>query len=457
MILDSSPEPIRPVEAVAIEHTASKRGHRGGPLRVAIVVCCAASISWLHSPTISFAQTQFFQNGQPLPGGTVVPGTVLPGEVLPGDVVRGNVRGNIIQGNVIQGDVIQGTVTPGSSSSERVASPMASTAEERDASNAPGFRPKGDTWVKPPDALVELLDQGGVPDSLETMRLLQRQQQLVAARAAECTVSVQIGPAQGCGVIITESGYVLTAAHVAMRPGKNAVLTLADGRTVTATTRGMNRHVDAGLMKINDGQNGGKPWPFASPGTSENLRSGMWCIATGHPGGYDRERGMVTRVGRILDVREDSLVTDCALIGGDSGGPLFDLSGRLIAVHSRIGNEVTDNLHVPVDHYRDSWDRMNQGESWGYLPGFKPVLGVRGNASDPEANVKVINPGSPADEAGIESGDVVERFGDVQITDFESLKAAVSDTMPGERVKVWVRREGRLIQVVVEIGRANDQ
>lgn len=313
----------------------------------------------------------------------------------------------------------------------------------------------GDTWVKPPATLEDLLDRGGVPESLEMLRLLQRQTQRVAARAGECTVSVQIGPAQGCGVIVTGNGYVLTAAHVAMRPNKPAVLTLADGRTVTATTRGMNRHVDAGMIKIDPGQNGGKPWPHATLGKSKDLRSGMWCIATGHPGGYDRKRGMVTRVGRILDVREDSLDTDCALIGGDSGGPLFDLAGRLIAIHSRIGNDVADNLHVPIDHYDEWWDRMSEGESWGYLPGFKPVLGVKGNGTD-EANVKIVYPGSPAAAAGIEQGDVIERFGDVPVTNFESLKNAVADTMPGERIKVWLRRAGSVVQVVVEIGRANE-
>lgn len=313
----------------------------------------------------------------------------------------------------------------------------------------------GDTWVKPPASLERLLDRGGVPESLDMLRALEQQTQRVAARASACTVSVQIGPAQGCGVIVTGSGYVLTAAHVAMRPGKAAVLTLADGRTVTAITRGMNRNVDAGLIKINPGQNGGKLWPFATLGKSEELRSGMWCIATGHPGGYDRARGMVTRVGRILDVREDSLDTDCALIGGDSGGPLFDLAGRLIAVHSRIGNDVADNLHVPIDHFGKSWDRMKLGESWGYLPGFKPSLGVQGNGIE-AANIKIVYPGSPAAAAGIEKGDVVERFGDVPITDFESLKNAVADTMPGERIKVRVRRAGSIVHVVVEIGRANE-
>lgn len=333
--------------------------------------------------------------------------------------------------------------------------PVSTTSELSSTQETGRENFSGDTWVEPPVSLDGLLDQGGVPDSLEMLRVLQRQTQRVAERASECTVSVQIGPAQGCGVIVTDSGYVLTAAHVAMRPDKPAVLTLADGRTVTATTRGMNRNVDAGMIKIDPGQNGGKPWPHATLGKSENLRSGMWCIATGHPGGYDRKRGMVTRVGRILDVSDDSLDTDCALIGGDSGGPLFDLAGRLIAIHSRIGNDVADNLHVPIDHYGEWWDRMSEGKSWGYLEGFKPSLGVKGSGTD-AANVKIVYPGSPAATAGIEKGDVIERFGDVPITNFESLKNAVSDTMPGERIKVWLRREGSLVQVVVEIGRANE-
>ncbi|WP_283433737.1 S1C family serine protease [Neorhodopirellula lusitana] len=407
----------------------------------------------------------------------VAQGTVFPGQVIQGQVIPSQgVQGQVIQGQVIPGQVIQAQPVPQARNGGVIISgsrPLPSTSPNTTQQNPLGNRlgdagqspaqvdrvrrvPKGDTWVEPPPALQSLLKQGGVPDSLVTLRLLQRQQQRIADRAASCTVSVQIGPAQGCGVIITPTGYVLTAAHVAMRPGKSAVLTLSDGRTVTATTRGMNRNVDAGLMKIDSNQNSGKPWPHATLGSSTDLKPGMWCIATGHPGGYDRGRGMVTRVGRILDVRPGSLVTDCALIGGDSGGPLFDLSGRLIAVHSRIGNDVADNLHVPINHYDDSWSRMDQGESWGFLPGFKPALGVRGNSSDVKASVKEVTAGSPAEEAGIEPGDVVERFGDIQITGFESLKKAVSDTMPGERVKVWVRRQGNLVQVVVEIGRAND-
>ena len=119
-------------------------------------------------------------------------------------------------------------------------------------------------------------------------------------------------------------------------------------------------------------------------GQAKILLPGMWCIATGHPGGYNGQRGTVTRVGRILHVRKDAIITDCALIGGDSGGPLFDIAGRLIAVHSRIGNDVADNLHVQVDHYDYSWDRLVQRKAWGYLAGFKPVLGV---SAEPNTNL----------------------------------------------------------------------
>ncbi len=346
-------------------------------------------------------------------------------------------------------DVSSRKVAPGESTGrfqQDVA--VAPSSISDDSSSAAG------TVVQVPGSLNRLYQRGGAPRTIEELQLLERQQQRVASLANACTVSVQIGPAQGCGVIITGTGYVLTAAHVAMRPGKHAILTLAGGRQVTATTLGMNRGVDAGLIKIDPGQNGSQPWLHASLGSSDNLLSGMWCIATGHPGGYSEDRGFVTRVGRILSVRPDSLVTDCALIGGDSGGPLFDIAGKLIAIHSRIGNDVADNLHVPVVHYDDDWDRLVNKEAWGYLPGFKPALGVSGNQSIGIAQVVEVKPNTPASAAGFRENDVVEEFGDAMITDFDSLKRAVADTMPGERVVVWISRSGQRMKLFVEIGRA---
>ncbi|OYP37083.1 hypothetical protein CGZ80_06420 [Rhodopirellula sp. MGV] len=285
---------------------------------------------------------------------------------------------------------------------------------------------------------------------------MERQQRLVAELAAKCTVSIRIGAAQGCGVLISNKGYIFTAAHVAIRPGKTAIVTLSDGRRVTATTLGMNRSVDAGMLRIDPDQGDGTPWPYASLGKSKNLEPGMWCIAMGHPGGYDAARGAVVRVGRLLEVSRDVIRTDCALIGGDSGGPLFNLAGELIAVHSRIGNDVADNLHVPIDHYDTSWEGMLKGKAWGYLPNFKPTLGVSGKGSDLTALISQVAPGSPADKAGIQVGDVILEFGEKELTDFASLKEAVDDTMPGERVLIVLRRQNQIIRMTVEIGRSGD-
>lgn len=329
-----------------------------------------------------------------------------------------------------------------------VAGTTRSLREEASAGDSKG------TEIEAPEALTRLIRRGGTPGSVEQLLELEDQQRRIAETVAACTVNVSIGPAQGCGVIISESGYILTAAHVATRPGKGAIITFRDGRSVKATTLGLNRAVDAGLMKIDPGQDDGAPWPVASLGASDQLRAGMWCIASGHPGGFDRERGVVTRVGRVLAVRDDTIVTDCALIGGDSGGPLFDLNGRLIAIHSRIGNDVADNLHVPIDHFDKTWERLVTGEAWGFLPGFKPNLGVKGKPDSPVAEIAEVLPGSPAAAAGFREGDVIEEFGDVPISNFKSLQAAVADTMPGERLPVYVRRGEQRIRLLVEIGRS---
>lgn len=310
-----------------------------------------------------------------------------------------------------------------------------------------------ETKISVPDDLQKIFSAGTVPTSLAQLRLLEQQFGKISEAAELCTVSIKIGQAQGCGVIIDGGGKVLTAAHVAMRPNKPATVILANGRQLKAMTLGLNKNVDAGMLQISPGQNEGAQWPHATLGDSSKLARGMWCIATGHPSGFDQTRGVVTRVGRIARVNRSALRTDCALIGGDSGGPLFDLSGKLIAIHSRIGNDVEENLHIPIDNYSRSWERLAASESWGTLPGFRPVLGVQGNSKVEEAVIEVVRPNSAADKAGIQEGDIIKEFGDRKITDFQSLKAAVAETMPGENVRVRGQRDGRPVFFRVVIGR----
>ncbi len=275
----------------------------------------------------------------------------------------------------------------------------------------------------------------------------------VADRISAVTVNIQQGTAQGSGVVVTPEGIILTAAHVAGRPGRDTRITFSDGRVVMGKTLGMNRDVDAGLVKIVSSAD--TPWPHASLGEISDTRLGQWVIAAGHPGGYDANRPPVIRIGRLLDAVPSTLVTDCALIGGDSGGPLFDLSGRLIGIHSRIGSEIADNMHVPVSMYKSGWDRMVQGESWGTLPGHKPVIGVRGYAEGPEANratVENVVSGGPAERAGIQVGDVITNFDGVDIATFEDLVSAVESTIPGDRVRVKLLRDGQSVELSLIIG-----
>ena len=306
-----------------------------------------------------------------------------------------------------------------------------------------------------PSKLQGIFTSGKVPESIDQLRLLEGQFARVSEAAMACTVSIRVEQSQGCGVIIDGDGTVLSAAHVVMRPGKKATVILSNGRRLAAKTLGLNKNVDAGMLRIDPGQNDGKEWPHATIGTSNKLAAGMWCIATGHPSGFDQERGAVTRVGRISGVNRLALKTDCALVGGDSGGPLFDLAGQLIGIHSRIGNDVEENLHVPIDNYSKSWKRLEAGEFWGTLPGFRPVLGVQGNSQKPDAVIEEVRANSAAMKAGFKIGDTVKVFGERKITDFQSLKEAVSETMPGMHVRVRVDREGKPLFLGVVIGRGD--
>lgn len=194
------------------------------------------------------------------------------------------------------------------------------------------------------------------------------------------TVAIRVGTSQGTGVIVSKDGYVLTAGHVAEKPGSAATFTLHDGRTCEGKSLGAHQGVDAGLMKITDPGE----FPALEMGVSEDLAPGSWCVALGHSQGYQEGRPPVARLGRILFARHSVLQTDCPLVGGDSGGPLVDLEGRVIGINSRISGLGSMNFHVAVDVYRENWDRLVKGELWQadrparecpqILALFKPVV-----------------------------------------------------------------------------------
>jgi serine protease Do len=207
------------------------------------------------------------------------------------------------------------------------------------------------------------------PKDLAGFQELEIQIKAVVHKVLPAVVGIQIGTNAGSGVIVSEDGIVMTAGHVVGKPGQQVTFFLADGKPVKGITLGMSASADAGLMKITDP---GK-WPYAQMGNSESLKPGTWCLAVGHPLGYRPGRPPVVRVGRILQKSEGMIQTDCPLVGGDSGGPLLDLDGKVIGINSRIGLPTDINLHVPVNVFREMWDRMLKGES------LEPIMPGRNN------------------------------------------------------------------------------
>lgn len=304
---------------------------------------------------------------------------------------------------------------------------------------------------------LQAIFAGEAPESVEDLRAMQRHVQALTARVLPASVGIQVGAAQGSGVIVTEQGHVLTAAHVIGKSGRSAQIFLSDGRRVAARTLGTFRTMDAGLLQIDPPGDAEGKWPHVEFGDSSTISLGQWCLAIGHPGGIQDTRQPSVRLGRILSINPmNALSTDCTLIGGDSGGPLFDMQGKVVGVHSRIGGPLTANLHVPVNTFNEYWGRLERGENWGYIPGNRPFIGVQGVADSPVSKLSRVFPRSPAEEAGLKVDDVVLSIGGQQISDFASLRSYVEDQEPGQKVPVEVLRGDRRLRFEIVIGRVRE-
>lgn len=288
------------------------------------------------------------------------------------------------------------------------------------------------------------------PRTLSDLLALQTSVQEQSRRVIPATVALQIGRAQGSGVIVTADGYILTAAHVSGEPGQRVTITLHDGRRVRGRTLGAERTSDAGMIKITDDGE----WPHVELGDSDSVQIGQWCLAVGHPGGYQPGRPPVVRLGRVVARRETVIQSDCSLVGGDSGGPLFDLEGRVIGIHSRIGAARDWNFHVPMATYSSEWERLAASEIWQTRPP-RAVLGVSGMDHDQGCLIMEVLPELPASEVDIQAGDVIVRLDGKPVEGIDGLRTLIQNRKAGDRITLRILRGMKEIERSVELAAWN--
>jgi serine protease Do len=314
------------------------------------------------------------------------------------------------------------------------------------------------------------------PNDVKELRALQETVKQVVDKVTPATVGVLLGMGAGSGVIVSEDGLVLTAAHVIEPPTfrprgdrpnaepqrrKIVSLYLSDGTRVKAEVLGRNPRVDSGMVKIIDpvpenatwpGADEGK-WPFVPIADSSTLKKGQWVISLGHPGGPKQERRAPVRVGQIQRTFSDVkvVVTDCALVGGDSGGPLFDLTGKVVGIHSRIGMSMEDNIHIPTKAFQDEWDKLVAGK---VITGAKPLLGVvlnREGKSEPR--IETVREDTPAAKAGLQEGDIILKINGDRVHTSEDVDDIVQGFEPGEKLTLEIQRGEDIMELSVTLGR----
>ena len=279
----------------------------------------------------------------------------------------------------------------------------------------------------------------------------------VAAALSPAVVQLEVGQGLGSGVIYDPNGLILTAAHVVVDADEVDVR-LADGRVVDGEVLGASLETDIAVVSIEPLDN----MPVATL-AGEQPDVGELAVAVGSPFALDQTvtSGVVSAIDRPFPTPGGGVVntiqTDAPINPGNSGGPLANRNGEVIgiatAIESSTGVNAGVGFAIPIDLAEQVADRIVSGEplEFGYL-------GVRSQPAEvdgtPGAQLLVIEDGSPADDAGLEPGDVVTAIDGEPVVSSGAMAAEVRSRQPGDTVDLTVLRDGEETTVEVELGAA---
>ena len=272
--------------------------------------------------------------------------------------------------------------------------------------------------------------------------------------------------AMGSGFIIDATGFIVTNNHV-VEDSKKISVKLPSGREYQAHLVGADKDTDVALLKVD----GVKDLPIVSLGDDRRLRVGDWVVAVGNPFGLGGTvtAGIVSSIGRDIGngPYTDYIQIDAPINQGNSGGPTFDLSGRVIGMNTAIfspsGGSVGIGFAIPASTVRAIVDQLkdhgNVARGWlgvqiqNLTPDMASSLGVS-NAKG--AIVASVVDESPAAKAGFRQGDVIVSLNGMDVDDNRDLTRKVAGLRAGEKADFSILREGQKRSISATIAKRDD-
>lgn len=282
----------------------------------------------------------------------------------------------------------------------------------------------------------------------------------------------QNGPARrptslGSGFVIDPSGIIVTNDHV-IEGADEIKVRLNDDRVLTATVMGRDRKTDIALLKVDPEE----PLPFVEFGDSGSARVGDWIVAIGNPFGLGGTvtAGIISSLARDIQQGpyDDFIQTDASINRGNSGGPMFNLDGKVIGINTAIfspsGGSVGIGFAVPSNLARQVVADLRE-----YGRTRRGWLGVRIQTVSEDiaeslemgeaigALVATVTEGSPAADAGVEPGDVIISFDGQTVEEMRRLPRMAAEAEIGKTVDLVVLRDGERITLPLTIGELEEE
>ena len=321
---------------------------------------------------------------------------------------------------------------------------------------AASVQPEQTPSVVPSAAEVTTSAPASTTNAAETVdvELLANEPFAAAAEAIRpSVVRLELANGLGTGVIINSNGTILTAAHV-VGDSDTVTVVFADGSRVEGEVVGTHEPTDVGVISVDPDGRQLVSAPLAAGG---EVRVGQLAVAVGSPFGFDQTvtAGIISAVDRLVPGSDASFVqTDAPINPGNSGGPLINLQGEVVGINDLIFTESGDNAGVgfaiSIDLAIIIADQI--------VAGVEPQVALLGVSTGPPADgsagalVDTVGPGTAAEAAGIEVGDVVIAVNGTNTRGSSDLRAQIIDLVPGSDVEITVLRDGEEVALSATLG-----